>query len=135
MFLIDTNVICEMQKGIRANAEVRIWFQNHAAQAHFVSVLTVGEMRRGVEQVRAKDPVKAAGYEGSLAEMTAIFEGRILGIGREEAEVWGRMSATHKLPDIDGLIAATALVRGLTVVTRNVKDFERSGAKFVNPWL
>ena len=49
MFLIDTNVICEMQKGIRANAEVRIWFQNHAAQAHFVSVLTVGEMRRGVE--------------------------------------------------------------------------------------
>ncbi len=135
MFLIDTNVICEMQKGIRADTEVRSWFQNHAAHAHFVSVLTVGEMRRGVEQIRPRDPVRASVYEESLAEMTAIFEGRILGVGREEAEIWGRIGAAGGLTNVDGLIAATALAYGLTVVTRNVKDFQRSGVKLVNPWL
>lgn len=134
-FLLDTNVICEIQKGRRADTEVRSWFRNHAAQAHFVSALTIGEIRRGVEQIRAKSPTKAEAYERSLAEITEIFEGRILGIGREEAEIWGSLSAAGNLPDIDGLIAATAMVHGLTVVTRNVKDFSRSGVPLVNPWL
>ncbi|NJM37532.1 MAG: type II toxin-antitoxin system VapC family toxin [Akkermansiaceae bacterium] len=63
-----------------------------------------------------------------------IFEGRILGVGLEEAEVWGRLNAVKKLPEVDGLITATAIVHGLTVVTRNVKDFESSGVKIINPW-
>lgn len=134
MFLIDTNVISEARKGSRANPAVRAWFQNHAAQAHYLSVLTVGEIRKGIEQIRAKDPVKAAVFNKSLSEVMSIFEGRILGIGLNEAEIWGRLSSEGQLPEVDGLIAATALSHGLTVVTRNVKNFERSGVKVINPW-
>ncbi len=134
MFLIDTNVISEIRKGIRAHPAVRTWFQNHAAQAHYLSVLTVGEIRKGIEQVRAKDPAKAAVFHKSLSEVMSIFEGRILGIGLNEAEIWGRLSSAGKLPEVDGLIAATALSHGLTIVTRNVRDFDRTGAKVVNPW-
>jgi len=134
MFLIDTNVICEVRKGGRANPSVRAWFLHHAAEAHFLSVLTVGEIRRGVEQIRGKDPVKAAGFERSLAEIVAIFEGRILEIGLDECEIWGRLCPNERLPDVDGLMAATAISRGLVVVTRNIKDFVRSGIEVVNPW-
>lgn len=134
MFLIDTNVISEVRKGVRANPAVRAWFRNHAAQAHYLSALTAGEIRRGIEQVRTKDPVKAAVFEQWLSEITAIFEGRILGIGLDEAETWGRLGADRNLPEVDGLIAATALAHGLAVVTRNVRDFADSGVKVINPW-
>lgn len=134
MFLIDTNVICEMRKGVRASPAVRAWFQKHAAHVHYLSVLTVGEIRRGVDQIRTKDPDKAAVYEKALSEIMVNFESRILGIGLDEAEIWGRLSAVDRLPDVDGLIAATAMAHGLTVVTRNTKDFLRSGALVLNPW-
>lgn len=134
MFLIDTNVISEFRKGARANPAVRAWFESHAAHAHYLSVLTLGEIRRGVDRVREKDLKKAAIFEKYLSEITVIFEERILGIGRDEVEIWGRMSSREKLPDVDGLIAATAMVNGLVVVTRNVRDFERSGVEVVNPW-
>lgn len=134
MFLIDTNVISEVRKGVRANPAVRGWFRKHAAQAHYLSALTVGEIRRGIEQVRTKDPVKAAVFEQWLSEITLIFEGRILGIGLDEAETWGRLGVDRNLPEVDGLIAATALAHGLAVVTRNVKDFADSRLKVINPW-
>jgi len=63
-----------------------------------------------------------------------IFEGRILEIRLEDAEIWGRLSPHERLPDVDGLMAATAIARGLVIVTRNVKDFVRSGVELVNPW-
>lgn len=134
MFLIDTNVISEFRKGARANPAVRVWFQNHAECMHFLSVLTVGEIRKGIEQVRPNDPTKAAIFENWLSEIIATFQGRILGIGLNESEIWGRLNSGEKLPDIDGLIAATALVHRLTVVTRNVKDFVRARVEVVNPW-
>ncbi|MEO5715092.1 MAG: type II toxin-antitoxin system VapC family toxin [Luteolibacter sp.] len=134
MFLIDTNVICEIRKGDRANPAVRAWFLHHAAQAHYLSVLTVGEIRRGVELIRAKDPAQAAILERSLAEIIAIFDGRILEIGLDESEIWGRLCLQERLPDVDGMMAATAISRGLVVVTRNTKDFVRSGVEVVNPW-
>jgi toxin FitB len=134
MFLIDTNVISEIRKGQRANISVRAWFEKHDQSAHFLSVLTIGEIRRGVEQIRSKDPSKAAVYDSYLAEILNIFDGRILGIGIKEAEIWGRLNAVETLPEVDGLMAATAIVHDLTVVTRNIKDFHRSGAKVMNPW-
>ena len=134
MFLIDTNVICEIRKGVRANQAVRAWFFHHATDAHYLSVLTVGEIRRGVERIRAKDPAQAAVFEKSLAKIVAIFEGRIIEIGLDEAEIWGRLSSDAQLPDIDGLMAATAIHHGLVVVTRNLRDFIRSGVEVVNPW-
>jgi len=134
MFLIDTNVICEVRKGAKANPTVRAWFIHHATRAHYLSVITVGEIRRGVEQIRAKDPVKAAGFEKALVEIVAIFDGRILEIGLDECEIWGRLCPNERLPDVDGLLAATAIRHGLVIVTRNTKDFVRSGVKVVNPW-
>jgi len=134
MFLIDTNVICEIRKGARANPAVRAWFLHHATHAHYLSVLTVGEIRRGVEQIRAIDPEKAVVFESSLAEIVAIFEGRILEIRLDESEIWGRLCPHERLPDVDGLMAATAISRGLVIVTRNIKDFVRSGVEVVNPW-
>jgi toxin FitB len=134
MFLIDTNVICEVRKGSRANPNVRAWFLHHAAEAHFLSVLTVGEIRRGVELLRASDPERALVFEQWLDEIMEIFDGRILEIGIEESDIWGRLCPNERLPDVDGLIAATALRRGMVVVTRNSKDFIRSGVEVVNPW-
>lgn len=134
MFLIDTNVISEIRKGAKADPAVRAWFRHHAAQAHFLSVLTLGEIRRGVELIQVKDPAKALVFEKLLADILVIFDGRILEIGREESDAWGRLSSHAKLPDVDGLMAATAKVHGLTVATRNVKDFARSGVELVNPW-
>ncbi len=134
MFLIDTNVICEVRKGANANPAVRAWFLHHAEQAQYLSVLTVGEIRRGVEQIRSKDPAQARVFERLLTEIMEIFEKRILKIGLDEAEIWGRLSPTARLPDVDGLMAATAMARGLVIVTRNVKDFVRSGVEVVNPW-
>jgi len=134
MFLIDTNVICEIRKGARANSAVRAWFFHHAAQAHYLSVLTVGEIRRGVEQIRAKDPAQGRVFDRSLTEIVAIFEGRILEIGPNESEIWGRLCPQERMPDVDGLMAATAISHDLVVVTRNIRDFVRSGIEVVNPW-
>lgn len=134
MFLIDTNVICEVRKGKRANPNVRAWFLHHASEAHYLSVLTVGEIRRGIEQIRSKDPAQSRVFEKSLAEIMAIFEGRILGVGLDEAEIWGRLCPHERLPDVDGLMAATAIGRDLVVASRNTKDFVRSGVEVVNPW-
>jgi predicted nucleic acid-binding protein len=134
MFLIDTNVICELRKGPNANAAVRAWFRHHAKHPHYLSVLTVGEIRRGVEQIRIRDSAQALVFEKFLSEIRVVFEGRILEIGVEETEKWGCLSPRERLPDIDALMAATAMVHGLVIATRNVNDFVRSGATLVNPW-
>jgi predicted nucleic acid-binding protein len=127
-------VICEIRKGIRADPGVRAWFLQHAADAHFLSVLAVGEICRGIEQIRTKDPAQALVFEKSLADIMTIFEGRILDVGLDEAEIWGRLCPHERLPDVDGLMAATALKHGLVVASRNTKDFIRSGVEVVNPW-
>jgi len=134
MFLIDTNVISEIRKGDRANTAVSAWFGAHATESRFLSVLTLGEIRKGIEQIRAKDSGKAAAFEKWLLAILASYEGRILDIGLDEAEIWGRVSSKGKLPEVDGLIAATALAHGFSVVTRNVNDYKSSGVNVVNPW-
>ena len=134
MFLIDTNVISEMRKGARANPAVRAWFESHPSGWYYLSVLTLGEIRKGIEQIRVKDLGKANAFENWLMEIILSYERRILGIGIDEADIWGRMNSGEKLPEVDSLIAATAEFHGLTIATRNVKDYSRSGVNVINPW-
>lgn len=134
-YLVDTNVISELRKGDRADAAVRAWFEAVADEEIFLSVLTVGEMRQGVERIRRRDPVAALALDSWLAHVVEAHRERLLPVDRLVAEEWGRMSAPDPLPVVDSLLAATASVSGLTVATRNVGDFERAGVDFVDPFV
>jgi len=133
-YLLDTNVISELRKGERADPKVSSWFGGLADEEIYLSVLTIGEIRRGVESVRRRDSDSAAALDSWLARLSEVYRDRILPIDRAVAEEWGRMNVPDPLPVIDGLLAATAKVVGLTLVTRNVTDVERAGAEHLNPF-
>jgi len=98
-------------------------------------VLTVGEIRRDIESIRARDSESAAALDSWLARVVAEHEDRILPVDRAAAEEWGRLNVPDPLPVIDGLLAATASVRGMTLVTRNTRDVERTGVSCLDPFL
>lgn len=133
-YLLDTNVISELRKGERADANVRAWFGGLADDEVYLSVLTIGEIRRGVENVRRRDPDSASALDSWLARLGEAHRDRILPIDRSIAEEWGRMNVPNPLPVVDGLLAATAKVAGLTFATRNVADVEGSGVELVDPF-
>jgi predicted nucleic acid-binding protein len=133
-FLLDTNVITELRKGTRANANVRSWYAALDPEAILLSVVTVGEIRRGIESVRRRDSAAAQALERWLRRVLRDHGDRILAVDLAVAEQWGRLNVPDPLPVIDGLLAATAKVHGLTLATRNVKDVARSGADVVNPF-
>ena len=134
-YLVDTNVVSELRKKKRCNPGVASWISGVAAEELFLSVLTVGEIRKGIELIRRRDPQTAGLLETWLAELNTTFSGRVLDLDMEMAEAWGRMNVPDRLPVIDSLLAATAKVYGLTLVTRNVKDVECSGVDFLNPFV
>lgn len=133
-YLLDTNIISELRKRERAEPSVSHWFDGLADQEIYLSVLTIGEIRRGVENVRRRDPSSATALESWLARVAEIHRDRILPVDRAIAEEWGRMSVPDPLPVVDGLLAATAKVVGLTLVTRNVADVEATGVELLNPF-
>lgn len=133
-FLIDTNVVSELRKGERANSGVRSWFAGLADDEVFLSALTLGEIRSGIERVRCRDAKSAAALESWLGRVAEQHRDRILPVDRAIAEEWGRMNAPDPLPVVDGLLAATAKVTGLTLATRNLGDVERTGVACVNPF-
>jgi predicted nucleic acid-binding protein len=133
-YLIDTNVISELRKGRRADPAVSSWFASLADEEVFLSVLTLGEIRRGIEGIRRRDISAAAALESWLGRVSDAYRDRVLPIDRSITEEWGRMSVPDPLPVIDGLLAATAKVMGLTLATRNADDVERSGVSLVNPF-
>lgn len=133
-YLLDTNVVSELRKGDRADPGVTTWFAGIAAEEIYLSVLTIGEIRRGIENVRRRDPAGASALDGWLARVSEAQGERILPVDRAIAEEWGRMSVPDPLPVVDGLLAATAVVLGLTLVTRNVTDVEGSGALLLDPF-
>ncbi|HVR38453.1 MAG TPA: type II toxin-antitoxin system VapC family toxin [Thermoanaerobaculia bacterium] len=100
----------------------------------YLSVLTIGEIRKGIENIRRRDPRSADALEVWLLRLMLDHRDRILPIELDIVEEWGRLNAPDPLPVIDGLIAATAKVRGLTLVTRNVPDVARTGVPSLNPW-
>lgn len=133
-YLIDTNIISEVRKGARCDAHVSAWYASIADEDLFLSTLVLGEIRKGVEIARPRDPGKAAALERWLCDVEAAFNGRVLGIDNAVSDQWGRMSALRPVPAIDGLLAATALTNGLTLVTRNDRDVAGLGASVFNPF-
>lgn len=132
--LVDTNVLAELRKGPRANARVRAWFEAIDTDDLALSVVTIGEIRRGVENIRRRDVPAARALDRWLRGLVRDHAHHILDVDRRVAEEWGRLNVPDPLPVIDGLLAATARVHDLTLATRNVKDVIRTGIHVVNPF-
>jgi predicted nucleic acid-binding protein len=133
-YLIDTNIISEVRKGDRCDARVSEWYASIADEDLFLSTLVLGEIRRGVELARPRDAGKATALERWLRDVEAAFGGRVLNIDSAVSDQWGRMSAIRTIPVIDGLLAATAVTNGLTLVTRNDRDIAGLGTTVLNPF-
>ena len=137
MYLVDTNVISEARKRSRANKGVRQFFKQAVDEESpvFLSVVTVGELRRGVELIRHRGDVRQANQlEKWLTALLADYRDNILDINPDIAQLWGRLRVPHPENALDKLIAATALIYDLTIVTRNHKDFVKTGVKVLNPF-
>lgn len=134
-YLLDTNVVSETRRR-RPAPEVLAWLAaaRRDRDLLFVSVLVLGEVRRGIERLRVRDPPQAAALERWLAELRVRFREWMISIDREIVEAWGSMAPATQPPVIDGLMAATAKVHGLVLVTRNVADMARTGVPVLNPW-
>ncbi len=137
MYLIDTNVISEMRKKSRANKGVQAFFKQAIKDGTrmFISVVTIGELRRGVESIRYRGDVRQANQLQKWLEILLTeYQEHILDINQDIAQLWGRLRAPHPENALDKQIAATALIYGLTVVTRNHKDFIKTGVRMLNPF-
>jgi toxin FitB len=132
--LIDTNIISEVRKGPRCDANVAVWYASVADADLYLSVLVLGEIRKGVELVRRRDAERADLLEAWLEEIATAFGDRILPIDRAVADEWGRMSALRPVPVVDGLLAATAKAHRMTLVTRNARDVEGLGVRVLDPF-
>jgi predicted nucleic acid-binding protein len=133
-YLLDTNVVSEIRKGARANGAVMQWISDVKEEDLHLSVLVVGELRQGVERLRTRDAASAERLDRWLRRLAEGYEGRILPVDESVAQVWGRLNVPDPLPAVDGLLAATALVHDLTLVTRNKRDVARTGARLLNPF-
>jgi len=137
VYLIDTNVISELRKGAQANAGVRRFFRQAIAETSplFLSVITVGELRRGVECIRHRgDGRQAARLERWLGGVLEQYQSHILDITADIAQLWGVLRVPHPENALDKQIAATALIHDLSMVTRNHKDFSATGVRVLNPF-
>lgn len=136
MFLLDTNVVSELRRPERANANVRAWASGTPAELYAISVVTVLELERGIVLVERRDAMQAAVLRRWLErEILTPLADRILSIDTAIARLCANLRVPDPRPERDALIAATALTLGLTVVTRNVGDFEPMGVTLINPWL
>jgi toxin FitB len=134
MYLVDTNIISELRKGDRTDRNVAAWFASVSDDDLYLSVVVLGEIRKGIELARPKDAHKAERLENWLADVVVAFGGRILPIDVTVMDLWGRMNAVRLVPVIDSLLAATAQAHQLTLVTRNDKDVVGLGAEILNPF-
>jgi toxin FitB len=133
-FLIDTNVVSELKRGRNAAAAVATWFTALPAEQVFTSVVVLGEIRRGIELLARRDKRQAEMLERWYASMRRQLGSRVLPVDEPVMMTWSRISVPDPLPAYDGLIAATALVHGMMVATRNTADFRRVGVIAVDPW-
>ncbi|NGN66150.1 type II toxin-antitoxin system VapC family toxin [Streptomyces sp. A7024] len=132
-FLVDTNVFSELRRR-KPDSRVVAWVRSTPGGSLFTSTLVVGEIRKGIENVRRRDERQAARLESWLEELRRGYADRLLPVTADVAERWGRFSSPDPLPVVDGLLAATAAVHGLTLVTRNVKDVGRTGVPCLDPF-
>lgn len=133
-YLLDTNVLSETRKRVPALG-VAEWIAATPADQLCVSVLTLGEIEHGVARIRARgDGKQASALDRWLRELEAAFDGRIISVTLEVAREWGSQRFVQPVPVIDALLSATARVHGLTMVTRNARDFEGTGVQVLNPF-
>lgn len=133
-YLIDTNVISEVRKGSRCNVNVASWYASIDGGDLYLSVLVLGEIRRGVERARPREPARAKALERWLSDVSVAFGDRVLPVDRAVTDEWGRMSAGRSVPVVDCLLAATAKAHRMTLVTRNEADVSGLGAMVLNPF-
>lgn len=133
-YLIDTNVLSELRRR-DPDAKVVRWMSERPATTLYLSVLTLGELRKGIEGLPEGERKRRL-LDWLEVELPAFFTGRILPVDARVADRWGRLvaQAGRPLPAIDSLLAATALAHGLTLITRNLKDFQHPGLAVVDPW-
>ncbi len=137
MYLVDTDIISEARKGAKTNAGVRGFFARAAGDgtALYLSVITLGELRQGVERIRHRgDQTQAQTLERWLQQVTVKYVDAILPFEEDAADVWGRLRAHHPENPLDKQIAATALIYDLTVVTRNTSHYQPTGVRLLNPF-
>jgi toxin FitB len=132
-YLIDTNVVSETRRR-RPDRSVLEWLAETAPHERHLSVLTLGELRRGIERRRRTDKRAAQQLETWLDELVAEHRQRIMPITSQIADRWGTLGVRDPVPIIDGLLAATALVHGWTLVTRNIAEVEGTGVRTLNPF-
>jgi predicted nucleic acid-binding protein len=133
-FLLDTNILSETRRR-QALPAVTAFIHQTPPERLFVSVLSLGEIRKGIALKARSDAAAALALEEWLADLAAAFSDRVLPVDRVVAECWGRLSSDRPKPVIDMLLAATARVHDLVLVTRNVADAEGLGVPLFNPWL
>ncbi len=133
-YLIDTNVLSELRRR-SPDPDVVAWFEGRRTQTLYLSVLTIGELRKGIDGL-TDDPRKHALLDWLQTDLPQFFAGRVLPIDVRIADRWGQLAAREgrPLPTIDSLLAATALAHGLTLVTRNLRDFQFPGLEVLDPW-
>ena len=133
-YLIDTNIISEVRKGDRSDPNVAAWYGSIDDSDIYLSVLVLGEIRKGIERARSRDPGRASALETWLSAVRESFGDRVLAVDQSVADEWGRMSAKRPVSTIDALLAATAKIHRMTLVTRNVADIADLGAELLNPF-
>lgn len=133
-YLLDTNIISEVRKGGNCDPRVAAWYDALDDDSIFLSVLALGEIRKGIERARSKNPAQARALEKWLSTLARSFAERILPVDQAVAEEWGRMSAKRPVSTVDALLAATAKVHGMTLATRNIADVADLGASVFNPF-
>lgn len=132
-FLLDTNVVSEIRKRT-PNPGVAAWFESVRENDLYLSVLVVGEIRQGIERLARRDEAQAELLERWLSQLITVYGDRLVPVTVDIAQLWGRLSFPDPLPVIDGLMAATALSRGWTLVTRNTKDIGSTNVRVVDPF-
>lgn len=133
-YLLDTNVVSELRKGSRCDTAVRAWFDTLDDEDLYLSVLVIGEIERGVERIRKRDPKSATRLRRWLSSLVTRFDDRILQVTLPIARTWGKLGAPNPIPSVDGLLAATAHTHGLILATRNTAHIESLDIEWVNPF-
>ena len=133
-YLLATNIISEIRKGPRCHPHVAAWYSNLEEESLYLSVLVLGEIRKGIEGLRDRDAGKANELDLWLEQLQTSFQSQILPVDTVIGQEWGRLSSLHAVPVIDGLLAATVTAHRLVLVTRNTRDFADLRIQLLNPF-
>jgi predicted nucleic acid-binding protein len=135
MYVLDTDVVSELRRPERADRNVAAWAARTPVVLHFISSITLYELERGILLIERKDRAQGTVLRAWMGrQILTRFEGRVLPLDAAVAQRAAALHVPRPRPERDAFIAATALMHGMTVVTRNVKDYESTGVEIINPW-